>query len=733
MSSSMLLGLFDWVGDFFKSLFDIFPKVMYLLYASVACVLDVLQLFFRKLAGLDVYYVDGKAVSGDLITNFITGILGINSDNLAYSALSTVFWSMVVFGIIICFASTLIAIIKSHYSYDDKAAKGPMQFVYTGGKAILNIVAVPIIIVLGLYVSQALLTALDSITSYNMGSIESMFGSQTDMLQSIDTVKGATGLEKGGKTYIRYDIFGFDSEIRYGTNEDLTWLYNDAKEHAKVGSTNMTFSGSLFKVAAYNANRARSGTLGNNQGAYADGSNLFANANGDNNKLAEMIDTAFACNLLLKEKHVLDRSAWGGWESVQYFSTYYTSTVASYSKFNVGLVWYYYDLWNFNFLVGFGAVIVCLTVFLNIIFGLMTRVLLCMALFLVAPPLFGLAPLDGGKAGKSWKENFVKQILMAYGAVVGMNLALMILPYFNEIDFFNIPIADYFAQTLFIIVGLITVKALIATASGLVGGADANETGGKIAEEVASTTGKAALATVGAGVATGKMLKGAGNFVMGIGHGAVGITQRFGAIKNETQTNMHKKGAKAAQDMQSKLTQSDLNGLRSDMSDRQIEKQLRSDGGLSKAEAREVRKAYRADIEAGGSGRNLNAVKGQLRSQRSEHTRAALDARKRMIKWDAAADARVNRMTGRLKKGSTLAFKGGLVGFGTTAYKNVFSTNKAVKTFKETIIKPPDWAEEAGKAGRAQAAMQEWQMTHPGQVPTEKQLESLRKGEQPEE
>ena len=57
MSTSMLLGLFDWIGDFFKSLFDLIPKIMYLLYASMACVLDVLQLFFRKLAGLDVYYV----------------------------------------------------------------------------------------------------------------------------------------------------------------------------------------------------------------------------------------------------------------------------------------------------------------------------------------------------------------------------------------------------------------------------------------------------------------------------------------------------------------------------------------------------------------------------------------------------------------------------------------------------------------------------------------------------
>ena len=76
LTTSMLLGIFDWIGDFFKSLFNLIPQVVYLLYASLACVIDCLQLLFRKLAGLDVYYVDGEAVAGDLVTNFITGILG---------------------------------------------------------------------------------------------------------------------------------------------------------------------------------------------------------------------------------------------------------------------------------------------------------------------------------------------------------------------------------------------------------------------------------------------------------------------------------------------------------------------------------------------------------------------------------------------------------------------------------------------------------------------------------
>ena len=158
--------MFDWIGDFFKELLNLIPKLVYLLYTAFISLIDLLQLLFRKLAGLDVYYVNGEPIGGDLVTNFIQGILGIGSrygsssdfaDRTDYSALSTVFWSFVIFGLVVCFVSTLIAIFKSHYTYNEKSAKGPMPIVASAGKAVLNMVAVPLIVVLGLWLSQAIL------------------------------------------------------------------------------------------------------------------------------------------------------------------------------------------------------------------------------------------------------------------------------------------------------------------------------------------------------------------------------------------------------------------------------------------------------------------------------------------------------------------------------------------------------------------------------------------------
>ena len=266
MSFAMTLGLFSWIGDFFKALFNLIPKTIYLLYSSLACLLDILQLFFRKLAGLDVYYVDGVAQTGDLVTNFIGGILGINFNTVKnshpYPMLTNVFWAMIVFGIIICFVSMLIAIVKAHYSYDGKTT--PKQILLTGGKAIINMFAVPIIVLLGLFVSQALLQALDSITSVSSGTVEAAFGQCIKEFEAADTVQTATG-KSSDRTYLYYDIFGFGGAISYGdTSGDAKDMNAEEKKSLSlIGAKNQTFSGSLFRVGAYNANRVRLGQYTN--------------------------------------------------------------------------------------------------------------------------------------------------------------------------------------------------------------------------------------------------------------------------------------------------------------------------------------------------------------------------------------------------------------------------------------------------------------------------------------
>lgn len=381
--------MFDWIGDFFQELFNLIPKVIYFLYASFISLIDLIQLLFRKLAGLDVYYVNGDPVTGDIVTNFIQGILGINmgqaSDAVDYSPLATVFWSFVIFGVIVCFVATLVAIVKSHYSYNEKSAKGPLPIVATAGKALINIFIVPIIVVFGLWLSQAILTALDDITTTGSSDIEALYGDRTSLLETVTR-------DDGSVTYIYYDMFGYTGNILYGPVSDALGEGIDGVlefidgtfnlglpteiDIAKIGANSQPFSGSIFKVAGYNANRVRNGeyVVGSTPvtiTGYHDDMGLFDNANGDAVVLADMIDTAFANFLHLKQGYpVLYESMYDGYFDVdwsdgqdvaslltvdRYFTQWLTQSVSSFSKFNVGLVWYYYNLWQFNFIVGFGA------------------------------------------------------------------------------------------------------------------------------------------------------------------------------------------------------------------------------------------------------------------------------------------------------------------------------------------------------------------------------------------
>lgn len=720
MQTSMLLGMFDWIGDFFKALFDLIPKVMYLLYASAACVLDVLQLFFRKLAGLDVYYVDGEPVTGDLVTNFITGILGINSEGFTYSALTTVFWSMVVFGVIMCFACTIVAIIKSHYSYNEKSAKGPMQYVYTAGKAIINMVAVPIIVVLGLFVSEAILTALDTITSTSSGDIVSMYGQQnvTDYLVGAKTSADASlGGNSNAVTYINYDVFGFAGAVQYGPSKTEPITGITYKDIAKVGSKNQTFSGSLFKVAAYNANRVRIGEYKTTskvtgfKNSYG-GSNgkkmlLFQKAGDDPDKLADMIDTAFACRLQLNDWYWFDYpddDVAGNIVSMKYFTNFLTLGTTAFSKFNVGAVWYYYDLWQFNFIVGFAGVIVCVSIFINIILGLMTRLFMCIGLFLVAPPLFGLAPLDEGKAAKSWRENFMKQVLMAYGAVLGMNIMFLILPYINQISFFNIGIADYFAQVLVIIVGLITIKAFISTFSGLVGGADANETGGKISEEVGSVVGKATNMTIGAAKLGTKAWSATVGQIPGLKQASKGVSSVAKGAKNALGRSwlgqkLGMKG-KAQQDLENAKKQDDmmssLEGLRAgDFNEKTFRKQAQK-AGFSKRQTDEMVQAAQDTFNnlADGEVANVDNLRDNLASRSTNYSANRRDATDNNIYAARIKNFEAVR-NGRLLKRAGASIKGGIGSVMSTSY-DLFKGDKFISTFMHDskFKEKPGWAKQ---------------------------------------
>ena len=106
--------------------------------------------------------------------------------------------------------------------------------------------------------------------------------------------------------------------------------------------------------------------------------------------------------------------------------------------------------------------------------------------------------MDEGNAFASWRKQFVGDILMAFGAVVGMNIFFLILPFFQSISFFNNSFLDGIMNMIIVIAGLTLIKKFIGLVSGFVGGGDANKTGEGTRQDVTASAVKGVMGTLGA-------------------------------------------------------------------------------------------------------------------------------------------------------------------------------------------------------------------------------------------
>lgn len=486
MNAFSMLGDLDWWQKLL-TIVDAIPKLIFLLYTCVASAVDAMQLLVRRLCGLDLYINNAGEVvrDQDPLTEFINGILGIGDTSGAMQALNTTFWSLTIFALILLSLTTIVAIIKSHYN-EDVGKTSPAKILYGAFKSILTFFIVPAAVVIGLQLSSLLLRTLDDITAGTTDSatIDGIYGSNNRQRFAPYT----SGYEGDTfSSYAGYDMFGIGQP-----------------------ATNSPISGQLFRAAAYNCNRFRtdgytSGDLASMSmgGLFGQGPSYEAAAD-KMEYVAYQVDYAFINNLQLSSSYDYNTLKANANDTengarIRHLEFAFDRSLDSFSKYDIAFVWVYYDLWNFNFIVGFAGAISAFGIMISIIIGLMMRLIKSAAMFLIYPPLLGLAPMDDFKAFKSWSNEFIKQILSAFGAIVGLNLLFLILPYVQQISFFDIGLLDAIVNCVFLITGLIMAKDFISMVAGFVGGGDVFSTGDGAKGQVAKTMGTGIKAAVGAG------------------------------------------------------------------------------------------------------------------------------------------------------------------------------------------------------------------------------------------
>lgn len=488
-----------WFQGFFGAVLSIIPKTFYFLCTLVFQVLDLLQLLVRKLAGLDVVYYSSEIFagtgggtsepqSGDIVLEFIETIFMKPN-----SILSNIFWALIVLALILLIISTFVAVLRSEYSATDSKSASKGRIIGRAFKAIASFAIVPIVCFFGVFMANVVLQALDTISAGSSSSQLSYTyetpgeGGNTTSISSMFEQKTTS---TGQDTYISYNFWGDSSGD--GNN---------------IPTSSTPISGLIFKAAAFKANRIRyDNTFRSNVSNPAVGAGVFNNFGSDFEQAATLMDECFANAYELKNAVGLTTEPFKDTHMFPFggdnFIGNHVDTIKVFDKNNVQDVWYFYDLWQFDFILGIAAVVVCAKLLVYLVFGLMKRIFELVVLFLIAAPIASIMPIDDGEALKKWRQKFVSKVLSAYAPIVGLNLFFVILPIVTSIKYFNIALLDAIVNMFFTIVGLIMVKDLIQTLSELIGADNALKAGQDMAGEVGQTLAKVGqLAAAPAGMA----------------------------------------------------------------------------------------------------------------------------------------------------------------------------------------------------------------------------------------
>src|SRR5574344_142999 len=280
MAIDVFSGVAEKLRGWFTAILALIPKTIYALCTFIFSIMDILQVLIRKVAGLDVVYYTSTdwgttdPQSGDLAYTFIQNIfLGQTP------ILTNVFWAMIILGIILLFLTTLIAILRSEYTATDSKSASKGKIIGQAFKAIFSFAVVPVVAFFGIFLANAILQAIDTITS----------GTETETPLSTETGESL-----------------FNSNPISKDNENQTYINYCFYFNNLIPTSSTPISGQIFSASAYKANRIRYSTLFQNNINNANvGAGVFNLVASDLDKASALLDDCFANAYTLKTSQTL--------------------------------------------------------------------------------------------------------------------------------------------------------------------------------------------------------------------------------------------------------------------------------------------------------------------------------------------------------------------------------------------------------------------------------------------
>lgn len=477
--NAMLLGVMSEIINVIGGIFSLIPKLIYWLISCCLSLIDLFQVGFRKLAGLDpiMFANETTVYQGDPVYKIITDALFTGK----YPAINTIFWSLIILAVFMLVATTIIAMIKLEYTPDKEKGNSKSGVIKNFFKAIVSFAIIPVACLFGFFLSNSLVAVIDSATATSISTsteIATRFDKWSAEDDSSGALSGSETLNQREDSYMAFNVFGLH-----------------------IPTTSEPFSGIIFRACAYGCNRIRNNTE-YFEVLKSENCLGFMSEYDTQNEAADIIDTGFAIGAKLKTQTTLDTDEktafWLDFSAIQIGSWTYKN-ISSLDKYNANAVWYFYDLWSFNYIIACVAVLVVGKLYYQFVTFLMQRLFEIIALFLVSPISVSLMPLDGGESLKSWRKTFVTKFALLIIMVLSLNLVTPLLSICRQIKLFGLTLLDSIFTTFFLIAALNAVNSLNGMLSAILAGdAKTFEQVGKAGEAFSSTLKGGATAAAGA-------------------------------------------------------------------------------------------------------------------------------------------------------------------------------------------------------------------------------------------
>lgn len=359
--------------------FSIVGTLLYPLFSVIFLFIDAIQMVFKAFAGIgDTTFAGTPIGSGNSGAENDTGIVYYLFQN---SLVKNMLMSIMLLALFLIIIFTVMAFIKNVYAAKQKGWK---EIIGNSIKGLANFIFLPVCCLLGVWLGNILLNAIDGATS--LGDTQSM----------------------SRRLFIVCAYNANEFRVGKATEEDWQELHDLAVDHG-----------------------------------YKDANKIVAGLTKD--QYADFVDDIYA-----------------------------QTDVDIWNQVSVGR---WYQVWQINYLILVVGGIFMLWALCSLAFAMVRRMFLLIILFIISPGVCALYPLDEGKAVGSWKGEFIKQVLSAYGAVAGLNIFFSIMPLIDKIQVYGSGFGGWFMndiiQIFVLIVGLLCVKEVVGLISGFVGGEDA--------------------------------------------------------------------------------------------------------------------------------------------------------------------------------------------------------------------------------------------------------------------